>query len=127
MLDLFESATVGDTATIERLLVRDPSLLDGHSPDGWTVLHLAVHFGHVETAQAILGAGADVTARSDNALANQPLHAAAAGSSPVTTARLLLDHGADAAAEDGHWQTPAAVAADRGHHDVASLLAPGGA
>jgi len=96
-LDFWEAATVGATGRIRELVNQEPELATAHSTDGFTALHLAVFFGHPETAQALIEAGADVSARTKNALDNQPLHAANASSnaqSRLASARALVEAGA---------------------------------
>jgi uncharacterized protein len=89
-LDVFNACVAGDVEKISAELDRQPDLLTAHSTDGWTPLHLAVFFGHRDLAALLLDRGANVEARSTNAMKNTPLHAAVAGGS-VPAARLLLD------------------------------------
>ena len=51
----------------------------GFAYDGWTPLHLAAFFGHLDAAARLLEAGASLAAVSRNSLTNTPLHAAVAG------------------------------------------------
>src|SRR5512141_1530404 len=88
----FEAAAFGDAAALERLLEADPANAEGFSPDGWTALHLAAFFGHVEAAKLLMGHGAALHTLSWNATANTPLHAAiAAGRGEM--AQYFLAHG----------------------------------
>ena len=93
-LTIFEAAAVGDAARVRAILDADATALGARSDDGWTALHLAAHFGHVDVVHLLLARRADVHARSTNAMANQPLHAAAAGRAAATIAAQLLTHGA---------------------------------
>ena len=92
-LAIFAAAMQGDTERIEALLAGNRSLVSAISSDGWTPLHLAAHFGRGDAARILINKGADVAARSANAMANVPLHAAAAGRS-VEVAKLLMQRGA---------------------------------
>lgn len=125
-LDLFGSCVAGQLKQVTDEIDRDPSLLGAHSNDGWTPLHLAAFFGHLELTQALLDRGADVNARSTNSMKNTPLHAAAAGGH-IELMRLLLTRGADAnASQEGGW-TALHSAAQSGNRDMVELLLAQGA
>jgi uncharacterized protein len=125
-LDLFSLCAAGRVNAIIEAIDRDPSLLEAHSGDGWTPLHLAAFFGHAEVASALLDRGADVNARSTNAMKNTPLHAAAAGNN-TELMRLLLERGADAnATQQGGW-TALHAAAQSGNREMLELLLAHGA
>jgi ankyrin repeat protein len=68
----------------------DPRLVRKHSPDAWTLLHLATRFDQVETARILLARGADPQARSSQG-GLYPIHLA----SSAAMLRLLTSHGAD--------------------------------
>jgi ankyrin repeat protein len=125
-LAIFAASIVGRTEEIERLLAADPALISVHSSDGWTPLHLAAFFGHFEAARVLLNRGAQVNARSTNAMENMPLHAAAAGRH-AEIAKLLLEHGAKPdARQHGGW-TPMHAAAQNGDVEMAKILVAAGA
>ena len=73
-LAIFTAALFGDAAEIEKLLGGNRSLVNAVSSDGWLPLHLAAHFGHADAARVLLNKGAQVNARSTNALQNMALH-----------------------------------------------------
>lgn len=124
-LAIFAAAMQGDAARIEALLTANRSLVSAVSSDGWTALHLACHFRRDEAVRALVNKGADVSARSTNAMANTPLHAAAAGRS-ATVAKLLLDRGAGVnARQNGGW-TPLHAAAQNSDADLARTLIDAG-
>jgi ankyrin repeat protein len=129
-LGFWEAATVGATSRLTELLDETPELVTAHSPDGFTALHLACFFGHPETVRALIEAGADVSARTTNALDNQPLHAAVAGSEAqarLACARQLVEEGADVNARQSGGYTPLMSAAQNGDEDLAELLLARGA
>lgn len=120
-LDVFAAAAMGETAVCEKLLRADEVMLGMASADGWTPLHLACFFGRLETAEMLLGLGADVKVRSANAMHNTPLHAAAAGRHTEICA-LLLSHGAEVNATQQAGYTPLHAAAANGDLDLVRLL-----
>jgi ankyrin repeat protein len=129
-LGFWEAATVGASARVMELLNETPELITARSPDGFTALHLAAFFGHPETVHALIEAGADVSARTTNALENQPLHAAVAASEArarLASTRLLVDGGADVNERQSGGYTPLMSAAQNGDEDLTELLLARGA
>jgi ankyrin repeat protein len=106
-LDVFAAAATGRVDALRRALADSTTDVVGY--DGWTPLHLAAFFGHLDAARVLLDAGARVDAVSQNSLANTPLHAATAGKH-ADVAVLLLDHGADPRATDAGGYTPLDIA-----------------
>lgn len=125
--EMVDAATVGDEMRLREMLEDDVSLANVYSQDGWTPLHLAAHFGHTNAVRWLLDAGADVRARSKNDLANQPLHAAAAGSASVELLTLLLDAGAEVNARQRGGFTPIQATAQNGNLAATQLLLARGA
>lgn len=120
-LTVFSAAMAGRAERIRQLLATDATLVSAHSHDGWTALHLAAFFGQLEPAQVLIEAGANVNARSLNAMRNTPMHAAAAGRK-TELVRLLAERGAEVnARQEGGW-TPLHAAAQSGDRDLAQLL-----
>jgi len=125
-LAIFAAAIQGDTTRLESLLAENCSFTSAVSPDGWTPLHLAAHFGHTEAARLLLNKGAKVDARSTNAMHNCPLHAAAAGGS-ANVVKLLIEHGASVNARQHSGWTAIHAAAQTGDVEMASALSAAGA
>lgn len=124
-LDVFTACVAGRTPEVLEAIHHDPSLLNAHSTDGWTPLHLAAFFGHPDLASALLDHGAPINARSTNAGKNMPLHAAAAGGH-AEIVELLLKRGADPNVTQEGGFTALHSAAQAGNREmVASLLANG--
>lgn len=128
------AAERGDPKVIE-ILLRNGAEPNGgiDSYGGWTVLHLAAHWGHMEAARLLREGGAkfdlhaaclldDVTAvramlAKDPGAASRPglggeppLHVALS----TETAGILLDHGARLDTTDGDGNTPLGSALSRG-------------
>jgi len=106
-IDVFAAAATGRVDDLRRTL--DERSIDAYAYDGWTPLHLAAFFGHLENVRLLLDARADVRAVSRNSLKNTPLHAATAGRH-ADVALALLAHGADPAAIDAGGYTPLEIA-----------------
>ena len=125
-LDIFSACMAGAGERVAELMGLDRKLIQSYSGDGWTPLHLACFFGQPAIAEALIQRGADVQARSRNAMQNAPLHAAAAGRNREA-ARILIEHGADVnAQQEGGW-TALHAAAQNGDVEMVQLLISGGA
>jgi ankyrin repeat protein len=125
-LDIFAACMAGATDRVLELIGEDPDLIGVYSQDGWTPLHLAGFFRQPGVVEILLAQGADVAARSRNAMRNTPLHAAAAGRSKDAV-RALLEHGADVnARQEGGW-TALHAASQNGDVEMMRLLIAGGA
>ena len=70
-MSLFEASALGLVERVQERLEDEPALVNAHSHDGWTPLHLASFFGHIEVANLLLARGADVNAQDDEG--NTPL------------------------------------------------------
>ena len=125
-LDIFTLCEAGHASDVLAKLDEAPELLEAHSTDGWTPLHLAAFFGWAELANTLIDRGADVNSRSTNSMKNTPLHAAAAGGgAPLVD--LLLKRGAHPnATQEGGWTTLQA-AAQSGNRAMAETLLANGA
>jgi ankyrin repeat protein len=125
-LDFFESCAAGDRGRALGLLEIDPSLIRQFAADGYHGLGLAVFFGHLELAEALLARGADINAASANPQKLAAIHAAAARSN-VSMVRMLLARGAKADAVQAGGFTPLHAAAFHGSREIVELLFSHGA
>jgi ankyrin repeat protein len=124
-LDIFLAAMNGRVDRLKELIGVEPARARALSSDGWTALHLAAFFNQPDAASVLIAEGADVNARSTNAMTNMALHAAVAGRA-TEVARLLLEHGAHVnAKQHGGW-TPLHGAAQSGNTELARLLIAAG-
>jgi ankyrin repeat protein len=124
-LDIFSAAAAGNSVILPALIAERGGNVNVYAPDGWTPLHLAAFFGHVEAARLLIEAGADVHAVSKNPTANTPLHAAATRGH-LDVIELLLANGADVNQKAGGGWTPLHLAAgSRNPETVAFLLERG--
>lgn len=121
-LTIFEAAATGRTNQVARLLARDPKLVNAHAEDGFQPLGLACFFGHYETAEYLIKAGASINSPSNNALHAAPIQSAAAAGY-VKIVMLLLNHGADPNVREQGGNTPLHAATQNGDMQmIRSLL-----
>jgi ankyrin repeat protein len=92
--------------------------------NGWTPLHSAAFYGHVDVVRLLLQYKAD--SNSQDSGDQIPLHKAVQNGH-VDVARLLLEYGADANAQDKHRFTSLHMASREGRLEVARLLLEHGA
>jgi len=129
---LHEAAAIGDSDRVRAALDRDPEGLDTYSPEGFTPLALAAHFGHLEVMRLLIDRGAEVNRVATHRLAVTPLHAALFGRQ-VDAALLLIERGADVALARGGsgWKragwTPLHYAAGMGFSTLVQPLLDRGA
>jgi ankyrin repeat protein len=125
-LNIFEAAATGKVNQIARHLARDPLLINEYSPDGYQPLGLACYFGHYETAEYLIKAGAVVNSLSHNELGASPLlSACAAGHAKIVL--LLIKHNANPNTRENHGYTPLHAAAQNGDVQIIRTLLFNGA
>ena len=125
MLNIFEAAALGRLDRLKEIIgddgVRDPSLINSHSTDGFTALHLACFFAQPEAARLLIEAGAAVDAVAANPTRVMPLHSAASARN-LEAARFLLEHGAPVNARQQAGWVPIHAAAQNGDRPMVELL-----
>lgn len=118
VVDIFEACAVDARDKVMKLLALDPYLLNSYSHDGWTPLHMAVFFGHIDLVRLLLDAGADIDALSKNGQDLTPLHSALANPHHARVGLLLIEKGADITLAQSDGYTPLHYAAANGTDDV---------
>lgn len=128
--NLFEAAALGDLEGTKRLVAASSDVINALSKDGWSALHLAAYFGHLEVAKFLISSGADLnlTSKSKLSYGNTALHSAVATGKKAIV-ELLLEKGADAnALQNPGAITPLHIAASRsGSIEIIQLLLKKGA
>jgi ankyrin repeat protein len=118
--DIFEAASLGRLDRLKTYL-RDASILNSYSQDGFTALHFACFFGQPEAARLLLEGGARADAVAANPMQVMPLHSATSARN-LDAALLLLEHGAPVnARQHGGW-VPIHAAAQNGDRPMVELL-----
>jgi len=124
-LDIFEAAALGRLDRLKEIIgdegVRNPSLINSHSTDGFTALHLACFFAQPEAARLLIETGAEVDAVAANPTRVMPLHSAASARN-LEAARFLLEHGAPVNARQQAGWVPIHAAAQNGDRPMVELL-----
>jgi ankyrin repeat protein len=114
--ELQTAAARGDVDMIEVLLAEDPGLLAKGDRAERPLLLAAMH-GHQAAVEALVGAGADL----DSPAGDAPLCFLAARGA-LEACRILLELGAEPAAECRNGRTPLHLAAKYSEAEVAQLL-----
>jgi len=117
---------MGDFSAVQQAVDADPNQRNAFSPDGFTVLGLAIFFRQSQVAQWLIEAGADVNLPAANARKVAPIHAACARND-LYTLRLLIAAGAnpDLAQEGGF--TPLRQAIATNNQEMETMLRAAGA
>lgn len=121
---LVDAAMRHDAATV-RALVAEGVDVNAPDGDGSTALHWAAYHGDLETAQALLKAGASLTAATRIGAMTPLFMAARQGHAPLVD--LLLKAGADAREANGNGTTVLMMAAAAGSAEAVELLIARGA
>jgi ankyrin repeat protein len=121
---LADAARVRDMALVRRLLQQPGIDVNAPGQDGTPALHWAVRVNDVETAAALIRAGADP--KRPNRYGLLPLSLAAQNANAAMI-RLLSESGADANAPDAAGEAPLVTATGLGSLDAVQALIAAGA
>jgi len=124
-LDIFETAALGTASQLEAMLT-DTDTVKSRNHFGWTLLHMSAFGGNVATTELLLKKGAAIDARAGSQFRNTPLQTALL-SNQYATAKILLEHGADALVRQSRGFTPMHEGALSGRIDIIQLLLDHGA
>lgn len=124
-LDIFQTAALGTPAQLEAMLP-DAAALTRRTTFGWTLLHMSAFGGNAATTELLIRKGAAIDTRAESKFRNTPLQTALL-SGQYATAKILLDHGADALVRQSKGFTPMHEAALLGRTDIVQLLLDHGA
>lgn len=109
LLTAIESDADESTSIVDEL-IRANADIHAMGINGWTPLHMAAAYGHLEKARLLINAGADVNRRREIDASETPLMEAAMMGQPATV-RLLLAHGANPSMRDTIFnRTPLEIA-----------------
>jgi ankyrin repeat protein len=111
-----------DLPTVVALL-KDGADVNYNIDYGWTPLHWAARWGHIQTAQLLLEKGAKIETKTN--IGRTPLHLAATKGHPKMV-ELLLERGAEIDAKDNDGWTPFFDAAHYKKGDVIKVLLANG-
>ena len=125
-LTFFESCATGDFNAVKKALSQDATLAKSWHPSGLSALHFAAFSGDVAVTKLLLDNGAQIDARARNDQINTPLQVALLPGNE-TTARLLLERGADPLIRQERGFAPLHEAAFIGRRDLVDLLLEKGA
>jgi ankyrin repeat protein len=116
---LFKEALESGNVDVVNQLIEE-GLNMNVSRDGTTPLMLAASKGQIEIAKAIIQAGANVNARSDDG--ETALHMAAASQSQSDVIDLLMQSGVDIEARNKTGKTALQLAEEKGHRDIVRVM-----
>jgi uncharacterized protein len=125
-LNIFEACALGKLDQVKQNLASEASLVNAYAEDGFQPLGLASFFGHYETAEHLIQAGAAVNSQSKNFLSAAPIQSAAAAGH-VKIVMLLLNHSANPNVREQAGNTPLHAAAQNGDMQMMRSLLYNGA
>ncbi|MCD4782433.1 MAG: ankyrin repeat domain-containing protein [Candidatus Eremiobacteraeota bacterium] len=121
---VFKHVTAGDMKNLEKLISKNPSLIDKKDEDGDTPLHLAAEEGQMKIAELLMSKGAKINEKSRNK--ETPLHLAVE-KGHLEMVRFLMKKGANINLKNEKGETPLEIATKTRRKRIAELLRSKGA
>ncbi len=125
-INFFEACATGRINQVILNLAREPKLVNAFADDGFQPLGLACFFGHYETAEYLIKAGAAINSPSRNSLNAAPIQSAAAGGHGKIV-MLLLNNRANPNVREQRGNTPLHAASQSGDLQMIRSLLYNGA
>ncbi len=125
-LTSFEAVAIGNIVFLNELIVKNGSVINDYSEDGFTALGLACLFGNLDIVQFLVQQNADVNLPTNNGFNVFPIHAAcAANHLPIV--KVLLNAGAKVNVVQQSGLSPLHIAAEFGNIEMIISLLENGA
>lgn len=125
-VDIYEAAAADLMEDVIEILDQNPTLLDQHSPHGFTPLALATHFGNENIVRYLLRKGANPNLASENGYQIYPLFTAI-DFNFEGIAKMLVEADAEVNVMHSSQLTPLHAAAQNGNIEMLILLLERGA
>ena len=125
-LDIFEASVLGKLEQVTNLVNHDPSLVNSHSPDGFSPVALAAYLGQKEATEYLILKGANVNAIAKNATGFTALTGAIANNH-TEISKVLVNSGADVNHRYEGGVSPLMEASMNGNIELANFLLENGA
>ncbi|KAJ1723171.1 hypothetical protein LPJ53_002483 [Coemansia erecta] len=116
MANIWTAASDGDIDRVRALIEENKDLVNAKDQNGYTPMHAAASWRHVELLKLLVSSGGDVNIRDTDG--DTPLHIC----EDKECALFLLDHGADPKAENDEGLTPVHTTLENEATEVTELL-----
>ncbi|KAJ1860940.1 hypothetical protein LPJ73_001180 [Coemansia sp. RSA 2703] len=116
MANIWTAASDGDIDRVRALIEENKELVNAKDQNGYTPMHAASSWKHIELLKLLVSSGGDVNIRDTDG--DTPLHIC----EDKECALFLLDHGADPKAENDEGLTPVHTTLENEATEVTELL-----
>lgn len=125
-ITIHEACAAGLTNQVEHIISINKEIIHEVSPDGFTPLGIASHFGKEDIVRILLSHHADPNTCSQNGYNVYPLHSAL-NINHTDISKMLIEAGAEVNVVQSQRLTPLHLAAQHGNIDIIILLLEHGA
>jgi uncharacterized protein len=125
-LDLFEASGLGHLDKVRHVVQNNPGLAASYSPDGFSALALAAHFGQQDIVEYLIENGAPVNAVAQNPTKFTALTGALANNHGEI-AKILINKGANVNYRYEEGFSPLMLAVENGNLEMTGFLLDHGA